>query len=168
MNLTAAFRYNKAYMKAINELLYPVNKMLDSVAVVMQTGDPADAKWGRYQPRLLATKWPIPDGAANWGKDSDEARKSLAGQANHRSVSLVDTTVPATKADLLDAAIEKCFRGFLEGESRPGIPIYTVVRAKSAGDPAPKQHDIDIAWLYDKDYARETLLIYTMFCPIDR
>ena len=161
--------YNKVYMKAINALLStPAEMMRGVVEVNAVVREMAKIKWGDYQKALFKNRgWPSTGGEPYWIQASEDARTSLAKQKNFTALSIVDAVVPPTKADLLDAAIQKCFNTTLPNNATPGIPIYTLVRQREPGDPNAADHDVHITWIYDDAITYATKLLYTMVCPFE-
>ena len=163
MELTAASKYSLPYMKAINALLWSPANMAASVAQVRGQMSNAAFKaiqWGEYQPILMApNKWPSGTGGGKtWATDVFVARNSLAGQGNYQALCRSDpSNVPGTKADLLDAAVNRCFAN--------SIPIHTEVQMRTKGDPDRDKHDVRLIWLYDGDMKTEIGLAYVITCP---
>ena len=116
-------------------------------------------KWGEYQPILTPRdKWPGKTYEL-WQESMLAARDSLAMQTNTLNVSPTDNVTPATKCDLADAVIRKCFN------SVPPIQIVIAVEVKLAGADLPAAHDLRIEWT---TVAGEPTLNFTMICPYEQ
>jgi len=116
-------------------------------------------KWGEYQPILTPRdKWPGKTYEL-WQESMLAARDSLAMQTNTQNVSPTDNATPATKCDLADAVIRKCFN------SVPPIQIVIAVEVKDAAAANPTAHDLKIEWTTTAGGAPR--LNFTMICPYE-
>lgn len=155
---------DKKFLDAMNTN-YTKEKMPYSVKKLKEWADPlgkkldlSQLKWGEYQDILTPKeKWP---GQTHpmWSKSLQEARDSLAKQRNTQALSPQDSQVPATKVDLADAAIRKCFN------SNPPLPMIVNVTMKREIDADPKLHDLGIEWV---EIDGTMTLKFTMVCPFE-
>lgn len=159
-NFFAGFYANPKFIYAMNKN-YTTDAMKHSVTALK--GHPSFSlttmKWGEYQQILTPRqKWP-PQTYERWQESMLAARDSLAMQTNTLNVSPTDKVTPATKCDLADAVIRKCFN------SVPPIQIIIAVEVKSAGDYDPTAHDLKIEWA---TVGGEPTLNFTMICPYEQ
>ena len=113
-------------------------------------------KWGEYQQILTPPNlWPEKTYEL-WQQSMLEARDSLSMQRNSLQLSPTDHVTPATKCDLADAAIRKCFN------SVPPIQIIIAVEVKTAAAVDADAHDLKIEWT---TVSGEPTLNFTMVCP---
>ncbi|MBR1267130.1 hypothetical protein JQ629_06360 [Bradyrhizobium sp. AUGA SZCCT0222] len=155
----AGFYQNPKFIDAMNKN-YTTNAMKESVKTLQGHASIslATMKWGEYQPVLTPRdKWPGKTYEL-WHESMLAARDSLATQPNKLQLSPDDAAVPATKCDLADAAIRKCFN------SVPPIQIVIAVKVKEAGENDPTAHDLKIEWT---TMGGETTLNFTMVCPYE-
>ncbi|MBR1191940.1 hypothetical protein JQ634_08640 [Bradyrhizobium sp. AUGA SZCCT0240] len=155
----AGFYQDPKFIYAMN-VNYTTKAMPDSVKKLKEHAgfNLATMKWGDYQPILTPKdKWP---GKTHelWQESMQAARDSLSKQPNKLPLSPSDAAVPATKCDLADAAIRKCFN------SEPPIQIIIDVMVKKAADLDPTLHDVKIEWT---TLNAEPTLKFTMVCPFE-
>lgn len=154
---------NPVFLNAMNSLYFPLDAMVRTVKRL----DPkfiSTMTWGQYQPLLAEHVWSEQAGAS-WRKSSDEARAQLAKQPNADPVSRDDPTVPATRCDLLDASVRKCFSQAVIGQTDPGIPIVIDVKIKTLNDLGHDRHDVQLSWTYYPGSNSPVQLNLTMLCP---
>jgi hypothetical protein len=154
----AAFYQDPKFLEAMNAN-YTKEKMVESVKKLRDRSiNLAALKWGEYQTILTEPgKWPGQT-YPMWTKSLADARDSLSKQPNGQSLSPTDPQVPATKCDLADAAIRKCFN------STPPLAMIVNVTSKAADSLDPAKHDLLIEWV-EKD--GHTTLKFTMVCPYE-
>jgi hypothetical protein len=159
LGIFAGFYADPAFLDAMN-FNYTTGQMPESVKKLKEHGQLqlATMKWGDYQPILTPShKWPGKTYQL-WQESMQAARDSLAKQTNKLPLSPGDAAVPATKCDLADAAVRKCFN------SEPPIQIIIDVLVKQASDPDPDLHDVKIEWA---TINKEATLKFTMICPYE-
>ncbi|MGE9008777.1 hypothetical protein ACO2JO_09375 [Leptospira interrogans] len=155
----AGFYQDPKFIDAMNAN-YTTKEMPNSVKRLKEHAgfNLATMKWGDYQPILTPShKWPGKTYQL-WQESMQAARDSLAKQPNMLQLSPSDAAVPATKCDLADAVIRKCFN------SEPPIQIIIDVMVKKATDTDPALHDVKTEWT---SVNKEPTLKFTMVCPYE-
>jgi hypothetical protein len=172
--ITAAVTYGtKTFLQFINDLYFPLHNMRTSskrLQTLQSADDLQKLRWGEYQTVLVPLEnWPD-DTGKKWLKSVKLAREDLAKQANTRRLHRYSKNRPATKLDLLDAAVQLCFNTGVptHGPDKPevGIPMVIDVQAREADDPASALHDIQLSWTYSPNGAPIQLNL-TMVCPFE-